>query len=150
MLSTLLHTRRSILRGAGGVAASRLFGAEKHPLGLALYTVRDALRERAAEVLKLASDIGYTEVEIMRNQIAHIAPNLASFGLRPVSVHFETPLITGNWQAWKDAEMPPIDERYTFQQAIEESRAARIPNMVFNYLPPKERGELDYYRALSD
>jgi sugar phosphate isomerase/epimerase len=86
----------------------------------------------------------------MRRQIAPLAPHLKSLGLRPVSMHFETPLITGNWQAWKDADMPPVDERLTFERALEESQAAGIANMVFNYLPPKERGDLNYYRALSD
>jgi sugar phosphate isomerase/epimerase len=100
--------------------------------------------------LELAAKTGYTEMEILRNQIAIIRPLLAGCGLKAVSLHFETPVITGNWQAWKDAQMPPVDERLTFERTIEEAASCGIRNLVFNYLPPKERGELDYYRGLSD
>lgn len=141
-------TRRFLLQG--GAWAAGMFGAQQRPIGLALYTVRDLLLQHPIEVLKTASQIGYTEVEIMRRQIAPLAPHLAPLGLKAVSMHFETPLITGNFQAWKDAEMPVFDERLTFDAALEESRAAGIKNAVFNYLPPKERGELDFYRSLAD
>ena len=150
MKSSVPITRRSLLGCAALRGAVALGAPQQRPLGLALYTVRDALRERPDEVLELAADIGYTEVEIVRNQLAITGPRLARFGLRPVSIHFETPLITGNFQAWKDADMPPVDERDTFERVLEEARAAGIANVVFNYLPPKERGELDYYRGLAD
>ncbi|HYP05005.1 MAG TPA: sugar phosphate isomerase/epimerase [Bryobacteraceae bacterium] len=142
-------TRRSFLTHS---AASVHLAAQpsKRRVGLALYTVRSVVMERPAEVLKLAANIGYSEVEIMRSQVALLTPHLKQLGLKAVSMHFETPLITGNWQAWKDAEMPPIEETYTFQKALDVATAGNIPNVVFNYLPPKERGELDYYRALSD
>jgi sugar phosphate isomerase/epimerase len=132
------------------MAAGTLQGSQGRPLGLALYTVRDALLTGAAEVLSLAARIGYTEVEILRNQVEILRPLLPSSGLKPVSLHFETPIITGNWQAWKDADMPPVDERLTFEQTVEQAASCGVRNMVFNYLPPKERGDLDYYRWLSD
>jgi sugar phosphate isomerase/epimerase len=131
------------------LAAGSLQGSQGRPLGLALYTVRDALRTRAKEVLTLAARIGYTEVEILRNQVEVLRPLLPSSGLKPVSLHFETPIITGNWQAWKDADMPPVDERLTFEQTVEQAASCGVRNLVFNYLPPKERGELDYYRWLA-
>ena len=143
-------SRRRVLRNAAAAACLPMFGQSRRMLGLALYTVRNIVLERPGEVLKEAAAIGYTEVEIMRSQVAALTPHLKSAGLRPVSMHFETPLITGNFQAWKDAEMPPIDERYTFTQALEVANSGGIPNVVFNYLPPKERGELDYYRGLAD
>jgi sugar phosphate isomerase/epimerase len=135
-------TRRTLLAGA--------LLAPPRRLGLALYTVRNELAKQPFEVLKLAAAIGYTEVEILRNQIAALAPHLKSLGLTAVSMHFETPLITGNWQAWRDAEMPSIEGGVSFESAIDQARSAGITNAVFNYLPPKERGDLDYYRALSD
>jgi len=150
MKTTVPITRRSLLGWAPVGFAGALATPHDRPLGLALYTVRDALRERPDEVLKVIADIGYTEVEIVRNQLAIVGPRLVRFGLRPISVHFETPLITGNFQAWKDADMPPVNERDTFERVLEEARAAGIANVVFNYLPPKERGELDYYRGLAD
>jgi sugar phosphate isomerase/epimerase len=143
-------SRRDLLRTAAAATCLPLFSQSKRAIGLALYTVRSIVLERPREVLQTAADIGYTEVEIMRSQVTALTPHLKATGLRPVSMHFETPLITGNWQAWKDAEMPPIDERYTFDQALAVAKEGGIPNVVFNYLPPKERGELDYYRSLSD
>lgn len=143
-------SRRSIFRQAAASGALPLLAAKERPIGLAMYTVRDAFAQRPDEVLKMAAAIGYTELEILRFQIPAVAPRLKENGLRTVSVHFESPLVTGNWSAWKDAGMPPIDERHTFERTIEESRQAGASALVFNYLPPKERGELDYYRALAD
>jgi sugar phosphate isomerase/epimerase len=142
--------RRDVLRMLALGACHPLSAARGRPLGLALYTVREAIATRAPEVLALASRTGYSEVEILRNQVAILAPLLPQSGLKPVSLHFETPLITGNWQAWKDADMPPVDERLTFEQTIEQAKLCGVRNLVFNYLPPAERGELDYYRGLSD
>lgn len=143
-------SRRCLLKQAIFCVSPVLAATSNRPLGLALYTLRNVVGERPAEVLKLAASIGYSEVEIMRGQIAPLSPHLKSAGLTPVSMHFETPLITGNWQAWKDAQMPPIEETYTFDRALDEAQGAGIRNVVFNYLPPKERGELDYYRGLSE
>jgi len=153
MSATFQFSRRNALRSlalAPEAARSILRAASERPLGLALYTVRDALQTRPAEVLQLIAKTGYAEIEVLRNQIQTLRPLLPSSGLRPVSVHFETPIITGNWQAWRDAEMPPVDERLTFDRVLEEAGTCGIRNLVFNYLPPKERGELDYYRRLAE
>jgi sugar phosphate isomerase/epimerase len=143
-------TTRRLLLSSAAAGCYPLIAQQRRRLGLALYTLRDLLPDRPAEILKVVSEIGYTEVEIMRRQIAPLSLHLKALGLRRVSTHFETPLITGNWQAWRDAEMPPVDERYTFDHALEESRNAGIAAMVFNYLPPKERGGLDFYRELAN
>jgi sugar phosphate isomerase/epimerase len=145
-----MRRRDLIWSAALGAACDGLGARENRRLGLALYTVRDALATKAREVLNLAAAIGYTEVEVLRNQIWVVCPLLKDSKLRAVSVHFETPLITGNWQAWKDAEMPPVDDRLTLERTMDEAGAFGIRNLVFNYLPPKERGELEYYRALAD
>lgn len=144
-------TRRLLLRQtAAAFPFARALAQSRRAVGLALYTVRNIVLNRPAEVLKAVADLGYTEVEIMRSQVAVLTPHLKRLAIKPVSMHFETPLITGNWQAWKDAEMPPIEDTYTFEKALEVAGEGGIPNVVFNYLPPKERGELDYYRSLSD
>ena len=140
-------TRRALLGGTAGA----LFAAPgKRTAGLALYTVRQELERDPAQVLRTAASIGYREAEVMRSHLANIVPMLRAHGMEPVSVHFETPIITGNWQGWKDAEMPAVDERLTFDDVLDASGKAGVRNIVFNYLPPQERGELDYYRGLSD
>lgn len=151
MYSQPALTRRLLLGGFGSaLLGSPLLAQGGQRLGLALYTLRNVLVERPSESLRAAAEIGYTEVEIMRSHLAGLMPHLKAAGLTPVSVHFETPLITGNWQAWKDAEMPPVDQNLTLERTIEECRTHGLRNLVFNYLPPKERGELDYYRSLAD
>jgi sugar phosphate isomerase/epimerase len=143
-------SRRSLLGSAALAACLPLYGKNGHALGVQLYTLREILKKQPVETLRQVSELGYREVEMLRNQIAELAPHLKETGLTPVSVHFETPLITGNWQAWKEADMPPVDENYTFEQALEETRQHGFPYIVFNYLAPKERGELDFYRSLAD
>jgi sugar phosphate isomerase/epimerase len=145
-----IFSRRSLLHAAALGACIPVYGKGQQTLGVQLYTVRDVVLQRPREVLHSIAEIGYSEVEMLRSQIAPLAPYLKNVGLRPVSVHFETPLITGNWQVWKDDDMPTVNENYTFDQALAESKQHGFEYMVFNYLPPKERGELDFYRGLAD
>ncbi|MFL6352752.1 MAG: sugar phosphate isomerase/epimerase family protein [Bryobacteraceae bacterium] len=143
-------SRRSLLCTATLAACIADYGKQQQTLGVQLYTVRDIVLKRPPEILRRIAEIGYREVEVLPSQIEPLAPYLKTLPLRPVSVHFESPLITGNWQAWKDDDMPAIDERYTFGQALIEAKAHGFEYMVFNYLPPKERGGLDFYRGLAE
>jgi sugar phosphate isomerase/epimerase len=145
-----LLSRRSLLAMAAVAGCGRIPGAAQRPLGVQLYTVRDILPKQPRHTVQALADIGYREVELLRAQITIVAPYLKNLNLRPVSVHFETPLITGNFQAWKDDDMPPVDASYTFEEALAESKEHGFEYMVFNYLPPKERGGLDFYRGLAD
>jgi len=108
------------------------------------------LIKQPLQTLEAIADIGYQEVEVLRSQIAIVAPHLRKLNLRPVSVHFETPLITGNFQAWKDDDMPPVSATYSFDEALAVSKEHGFEYMVFNYLPLKERGGLDFYRGLAE
>jgi sugar phosphate isomerase/epimerase len=145
-----MFSRRSLLRAAALASCIPGYGKRDQTLGVQLYTVRDIVLHHPLEILRSIAEIGYREVEVLRSQITPLAPYLKTLGLRPISVHFETPLITGNWQAWKDEDMPLIDERYTFDEALAEAKQHGFEYMVFNYLPPKERGGLDFYRSLAD
>ena len=90
------------------------FGDQRFRAGLQLYTVRDQLAKRPLQTLHAISEIGYREVEMLRNQVTTVAPLLKRVNLQPVSLHFETPLLTGNWAAWQHADMPAIDREVTF------------------------------------
>lgn len=87
---------------------------------------------------------------MLRSQVKTCAPLLAHEGLKPVSLHFETPLLTGNWEAWKHAEMPPIEPGVTYESCLELTRKHGFQYIVFNYLTPEERLGLDFYRSLAD
>jgi sugar phosphate isomerase/epimerase len=145
-----MFSRRGILRAAALGSCISAYGKREQPLGVQLYTVREIVVQRPREILSSIAEIGYREVEMLRSQITAVAPYLKRVGLRPVSVHFETPLITGNWRAWKEDDMPTVSESYRFEEAIAETKQHGFEYMVFNYLPPKERGGLDFYRSLAD
>lgn len=131
-------------------ACAPAFGQARHVAGVQLYTVRDLARKQPLQTLQAIAAMGYREVEMLRNQAATLAPHLKSVGLRPVSLHFETPLLTGNWQAWQHADMPPIEPGVTFEDAVAAARDHGFEYIVFNYLAPEERLGLDFYRALAD
>jgi sugar phosphate isomerase/epimerase len=135
------------MAAAGSMAG---LGRERWAAGVQLYTVRDLLVKRPRETLQSIADIGYREVEMLRNQVKLLAPILPQVKLKPISLHFETPLLTGNWTAWKHADMPPIERGVTFEGCIPLARDHGFQYLVFNYLSPEERLGLDFYRSLAD
>jgi sugar phosphate isomerase/epimerase len=132
-----------------GYAAVPAFGARRFAAGVQLYTVREPVVKHPLETLRAIEQIGYREVEVLRNQVKLLAPFLKRTNLTPVSLHFETPLITGNWTAWRHADMPPVEPGVTFQNCISLARDAGFQYIVFNYLSPEERLGLDFYRSLA-
>jgi sugar phosphate isomerase/epimerase len=148
MPDALPLTRRVLMQIAA--ACVPVFAQTRHAAGVQLYTVRDIVLKRPLETLQAIADMGYHEVEMLRDQVIPLAPYLKRVGLQPVSMHFETPLLTENWKAWKDADMPPIEPRVTFNEAVAVARDHGFKYIVFNYLAPEERLGLDFYGALSD
>jgi sugar phosphate isomerase/epimerase len=133
-----------------GFAAISGFARRALAPGVQLYTVRDEVLKNPFATLQAIADIGYREVEMLRNQVTTLAPFLKRVNLAPVSLHFETPLITQNWSAWQHADMPPIEPGVTFEHCISLARDHGFRYIVFNYLSPEERLGLDFYRTLSD
>jgi sugar phosphate isomerase/epimerase len=141
---------RRLLMSMTGFAALRGFGKQPLAAGVQLYTVRDLVMKRPLETLRAIADIGYREVEMLRSQVNVLAPMLKKVNLKPVSLHFETPLLTGNMTAWQHADMPPIEPGVTFEDCISLARDHGFQYLVFNYLSPEERLGLDFYRSLAD
>ena len=132
-----------------GILATRWARAATHfthPLGAELYTVRNILPTAAEQTLKSIAEIGYREVETDHATLPRIAPILKHYGLKPVSCHFETPLITGNWKISKTL----TNQGTTWAQAIEDARQFGVEYMVMPYLRPEERGDLESYKQLAD
>src|SRR5688500_7211354 len=97
-------TRRTWLQltamiGLAVAALPSVSAQTKRPLGVQLYTVRTRLGPQADATLKAIAEIGYTELELGRGDLAQLAPIAKSYGLQPVSIHIEAPLVTGNWKA---------------------------------------------------
>lgn len=149
MADILSLTRRSLL-GTAAAACVPAFAQPHRRAGVQLYTVRDLILKRPLETLQAIADIGYREVEMLRSQVMLLAPHLSRAGLQPVSMHFETPLLTGNYKAWQHADMPAIEPGVTFDRALDLAALHGFQYFVFNYLSPEERLGLDFYRALAD
>ncbi|MFL6449704.1 MAG: hypothetical protein ACJ746_18780 [Bryobacteraceae bacterium] len=141
---------RRLLVKLGGFAAVSCFAKESIAPGVQLYTVRNEVLKQPLATLQRISEIGYREVEMLRTQAKTLVPLLNGVNLTPVSLHFETPLLTGNWAAWQHAEMPPIEAGVTYDGCVSMARDHGFRYIVFNYLSPEERLGLDFYRSLAD
>ena len=72
------------------------------------------------------------------------------FGINPVSGHFLTPLVTGNFEPWKAVFPQGLPEGMSWQKAVDDAARAGFRFMVIPYLMPGERGPLDQFRRYAD
>src|SRR5690348_3889192 len=142
-------SRRSLVKMAGLASVSASARQAIAP-GVQLYTVRNEVLREPFATLQAIAEIGYREVEMLRNQVKPLAPLLKRVNLAPVSLHFETPLLTGNWAAWQHADMPPIEAGVTYDACVSLARDHGFRYIVFNYLSPEERLGLDFYKLLAE
>jgi sugar phosphate isomerase/epimerase len=141
---------RRLLLQLSGIAALPVFAKEPLAPGVQLYTVRNEIAKEPWATVQAIAEIGYREVEVLRNQVKTVAPLLKRVNLNPVSLHFETPLLTGNWAAWQHADMPPIEAGVTYDGCVSLARDHGFRYIVFNYLSPEERLGLDFYQSLAE
>jgi sugar phosphate isomerase/epimerase len=142
-------SRRLLLQWSG-LAAVPGFAKEPIAPGVQLYTVRNEISKEPWATLQAIAEIGYQEVEMLRSQVKVLAPLLKRTNLTAVSLHFETPLLTGNWEAWQHADMPPVEAGVTYDGCVSLARDHGFRYIVFNYLSPEERLGLDFYQTLAD
>jgi sugar phosphate isomerase/epimerase len=114
-----------------------------------LYTVRNELLKQPWATVRAIAEIGYREAEMLRDQVKPLAALLKRVNLTPISMHFETPLLTGNWEAWQHADMPAVDAGVTYDGCVSLARDHGFRYIVFNYLAPEERLGLDFYQSLA-
>jgi len=149
-MTNAMTLSRRLLMKIGGLAAVSGFAKGSISPGVQLYTVRNEVLKEPLATLEAIAEIGYREVEMLRSQVDTLAPLLKRVNLLPISLHFETPLLTGNWTAWQHADMPPIEPRVTFEDCVLLARDHGFRYIVFNYLSPEERLGLDFYRSLAE
>ena len=149
MTHARIVSRRLLLQLSGFPAVS---GFAKEPMapGVQLYTVRNEVLKQPWATLQAIAEIGYREVEMLRDQVKVLAALLKRVNLTPVSLHFETPLLTGNWEAWQHADMPPVEAGVTYDGCVSLARDHGFRYIVFNYLSPEERLGLDFYQSLAE
>lgn len=134
----------------GLAAAPVLSAATQRPLGFQLYTVRRLIPAHARETLERVAQIGYREIETSRADNAVAVPLAKEFGLHAVSTHVDTPLVTGNWDAWKEAFPKGAPAGLSFEKAVDDAAAAGFQYVVVAYLMQGERGSLDTFRRYAD
>ena len=114
-------------------------------LGAQLYTVRNILMKQSDRVLKTIAEIGYTEVEGNRADLVALLPKIQQYGLKPVSCHIETPLITQNWDLYPDVKS------MTLEAAIDSARKVGVSYFTMAYISPNARGDGDdFFRRTAD
>lgn len=139
-------TRREWLAAAtAAMAVPSLEAAMPQPLGAQLYTVRDILMKEPDRVLKTLAEIGYTEVEGNRADLVQLAPKIRQYGLKPISCHIETPLITRRWELYPDLKEMTLDD------AIDSAKKVGVEYFTLAYISPGARGDGDdFYRRTAD
>jgi sugar phosphate isomerase/epimerase len=131
--------------GATTAIAPSLDAAMPRPLGAQLYTVRNILMKESDRVLKTIADIGYTEVEGNRADLVVLLPKIQHYGLKPVSCHIETPLITKNWELYPDIKEIRLED------AIDSAKKVGVSYFTLAYISPGARGDGDdFYRRTAD
>ncbi|MDP9170364.1 MAG: sugar phosphate isomerase/epimerase [Acidobacteriota bacterium] len=137
-------SRRQLL--ALAAAAPLLGAASKRIIGVQLYTVRGTLMKDSDHVLQTIADIGYKEIEGQgRADLIALAPKIKDLGMKSVSCHVETPLITGDWDKYKGMKEAPLEE------AIESLKKIDVEYFTMAYIQPQARGaDLDFYRKTAD
>ena len=101
-------------------------------------------------MLTEVAKIGYQSVEPGRGALAQLSPICRELKLTTPSVHIETPLVTGNWDAWKGMK-ETMPAGYDLARAIDDSKAHGARFLVVSYLMQAERslGGLDCYRKFA-
>jgi sugar phosphate isomerase/epimerase len=133
-----MTSRREFLQATSLAAALSAAGraAQLKTLGVQLYTVRTVLPQKAQETLNAIHAIGYQEAECTYAGLDAIWPALEASGLRPVSIHLDSKLVTQGKIDDLDAIFAGLKKR-GFAYA------------VFPYLPEPERGGVEVIKAIS-
>lgn len=148
-------TRRDVMRlaalgGVGALVGRDAQAAAPQALGVQLYTVRQQIGTDAEATLKSIAEIGYKEVEVVGGTLSKIGPLSRGLGLSPISVHVSTPIITGNWDAWKFMR-GTVPQDYGIAELIAEAKGQGVKYLVLPYLMAAERGGgLAFYMQLAD
>lgn len=141
-------TRRAFL--ASTAAAGSLAAAFDQPLNIQLYTVRNELAKDPKSTLEAIRRIGYAHVEPSRPQMLKIEPIVKDLGFKTPAGHFEAPLVTGNFEPWKQALGDTVPAGYNWNKAVEQARGWGMKYMVISYLMKAEREVPGFYEKFCD
>ena len=113
-------------------------------LGVQLYTVRSQLGD-LDKTLGAIKEVGFDEVEALRPIAKALPPLLKKHGLTAPSGHFDAALMLDLGEEAKKAL-----NGYTFEQAVDEAKAAGMQYFVLPYIGSPDRKGLDDYKRHAD
>lgn len=142
----LTISRRGILCTGGAMLAAEKF---TEPLYVQSYTLRNQLPSAPRETLDAVAKLGYSGVELGRAELSKLGPYLKEFKLATPAAHFEAPLITGNWDAYKQLQAT-LPAGYDLSRAIADAKAAGLKFMLVPYLQKSERTAPGFYERFAD
>jgi sugar phosphate isomerase/epimerase len=132
----MLSRREFVQAGSLAAAlAARASARQLQTIGFQMYTVRGVLGNKAAETLKAVREIGYREIEPF-GAIDAVWPAIQASGLKPVSLHLDSAVVTKG----------TADD---LSRAMDTAKQRGFNYAVMPYLPPTERGGLDVVKALA-
>jgi hypothetical protein len=132
-----MTSRREFLQAAAFAALSATARAARlQAIGVQLYTVRDVLPQKPAEVLNAIRAIGYREIEATWADYDKIRPMVEASGLKAPSMHIDNTLT--NKGADEMSRVADQIKAWGFQYA------------VYPYMPQNERGGADAIKAFGE
>jgi len=130
---------------AAAASLETLAAAGSRTIGVQLYTVRGTVMKESEKVIKGIAEIGYKEIEgAGRADLQKLLPLIQANGMKAVSCHVETPLITGNWDKY------PYPAKATVEEAVDSVKKMGVQYFTMAYIMPAERGDLDFYKKTAD
>jgi sugar phosphate isomerase/epimerase len=134
-------TRRQWLAALAAGAAACAAAKPRRAAGLSLYTVRGPLAEEPERVLRELAAIGCRYLEGRLPQVQQHLPLLDELDMPLVSWMIDTPLVTGNWDAWDQlmARGGQTLPRSTLAETIETAAQHGVENLGISYTLPAER-----------
>ena len=147
MSQTPALSRRQLLASSLSLAAAAPFlkAATARTIGVQLYTVRGTLMKDSEHVIKTIAEIGYKEIEgAGRADLLTLLPLIKQNGMKAVSCHVETPLVTGDWEKYSGMTKVPVEE------AIESVKNMGAQYFTMPYIRPDARGDLDWFKKTAD
>ncbi len=139
-------SRRNFLGSSLSLAAAPLLAAAKpRTFGVQLYTVRGTLMKDSEHVIKTIAELGYKEIEgAGRADLKTLLPLITKNGMKAVSCHVETPLITNDWEKYPEMKKVSVEE------SIESVKSMGAKYYTMPYIRPSARGDLDFFRKTAD
>jgi sugar phosphate isomerase/epimerase len=139
-------SRRNLLASSISMAAAPLFAAARpRTIGVQLYTVRGTLMKDSEHVIRTIAEMGYKEIEgAGRADLKTLLPLINQNGMKAVSCHVETPLITDDWEKYPEMKKIPVEE------SIDSVKSMGVQYYTMPYIRPAARGDLDFFRKTAD